>query len=31
MKYLLTLLGYEFVRPKVIWLWYYLVRKGEGE
>jgi hypothetical protein len=31
MRYILILLGYEFIRPKVIWLWYYLIRKGGGE
>jgi len=29
MKYLLILIGYEFIRPKVIWLWYYLISKGQ--
>jgi len=28
MKYLLVWAAYEFIRPKVIWLWYYLVSKG---
>ena len=28
MKYLLILAAYEFIRPKVIWLFYYLVKKG---
>ena len=29
MKYFLLWLGYEFIRPKAIWLWYYLINKGE--
>ena len=28
MKYILILLAYEFIRPKVIWLWYYLIKKA---
>ena len=28
MKYLLIWVAYEFIRPKAIWLFYYLVRKG---
>jgi hypothetical protein len=28
MKYLLIWVAYEFIRPKVIWLFYYLVKKG---
>jgi len=31
MAYFLLWLGYEFIRPKLIWLWYYLIRKGTGE
>lgn len=31
MKYILIFLAYEFVRPKIIWLWYYLVKKGSDE
>ena len=31
MKYLLVLIGYEFIRSKMIWLWYFLIRKGQGE
>jgi len=31
MKYLLVLVGYEFLRSKMIWLWYYLIKKGGGE
>jgi hypothetical protein len=31
MAYFLCWLGYEFIRPKLIWLWYYLIRKGTGE
>ena len=29
MKYFLALIGYEILRPKVIWLWYYLIKKGQ--
>jgi hypothetical protein len=28
MKYILIWAAYEFIRPKVIWLFYYLVKKG---
>jgi len=28
MKYFLLLIGYELIRPKVIWLWYYLIKIG---
>ena len=28
MKYILIWAAYEFIRPKVIWLFYYLIRKG---
>ena len=28
MKYVLIWAAYEFIRPKVIWLFYYLIRKG---
>jgi len=31
MGYVLLWLGYEFIRPKLIWLWYYLIKKGQGE
>jgi len=27
MNYILVWLSYEFIRPKVIWLWYYLINK----
>ena len=27
MKYILIWLTYEFVRSKIIWLWYYLIKK----
>jgi hypothetical protein len=30
MKYLLIWIGYELLRPKVIWLLNYLIRKGGG-
>jgi hypothetical protein len=29
MKYILIWVTYEFIRPKVIWLWYYLISKGD--
>jgi hypothetical protein len=29
MKYILIFAGYEFIRPKLIWLFYYLIKKGE--
>jgi hypothetical protein len=29
MKYLLIWLGYEFIRPKLIWFFHYLIKKGE--
>jgi len=28
MKYILVLIVYEFLRSKMIWLWYYLIKKG---
>jgi hypothetical protein len=28
MKYILILAVYEFLRSKIIWLWYYLIKKG---
>lgn len=28
MRVILIWLGYEFIRPKMIWLWDYLIRKG---
>jgi len=31
MKYILILMAYEFLRSKIIWLWYYLIKKGQGE
>jgi len=31
MKYILILFAYEFLRSKMIWLWYYLIKKGQGE
>jgi hypothetical protein len=27
-KYILIWLVYEFMRSKIIWLWYYLIKKG---
>ena len=29
MKYILILFAYEFLRSKLIWLWYYLINKGK--
>jgi hypothetical protein len=29
MKYVLLLAAYEFIRSKVVWLWYYLINKGQ--
>ena len=31
MKWLMIWMAYEFIRPKMIWLWYYLIKKGGGE
>jgi hypothetical protein len=31
MKYILVLVAYEYLRSKLIWLWYYLIKKGQGE
>ena len=31
MKWLMIWMAYEFMRPKMIWLWYYLIKKGGGE
>jgi len=31
MKYLLIWIAYELIRSKVIWFWYYLIKKGGGE
>jgi len=28
MNYILLLIAYEFIRKKLIWLWYYLIEKG---
>ena len=28
MKYILILVAYEFIRNKLILLWYYLIKKG---
>jgi hypothetical protein len=28
MKYVLILAAYELIRSKLIWLWYYLLKKG---
>jgi hypothetical protein len=28
MKYILVWAAYEFIRPKIIWLFYYLIKKG---
>ena len=29
MKYILIWVAYEFIRQEVIWLWYYLISKGD--
>jgi hypothetical protein len=29
MKYIFIWLAYEFIRGKLIWLWYYLIKKGQ--
>ena len=29
MKYLLIWVAYEFIRPKFIWLWYYLIKYND--
>jgi len=29
MKILFIILIWEVIRPKLIWFWYYIVRKGE--
>ena len=29
MKYVVLLAAYEFIRSKAIWLWYYLINKGQ--
>jgi len=31
MKYVLILLSYEFIRPKLIWFWYYLISKSDKQ
>jgi len=28
MNYILLLIAYEFIRSKLVWLWYYLIKKG---
>ena len=28
LKWLLVWSGYEFIRPKLIWLWHFLIKKG---
>lgn len=28
LKWLMIWSGYEFIRPRIIWLWYYLIKKG---
>ena len=30
-KYILIWAGYEFIRPHIIWLWYFLIKKGSGD
>jgi hypothetical protein len=29
MKYILIWAAYEFIRPKIVWVWYYLISKGD--
>jgi hypothetical protein len=29
MTYILIVLAYEVIRPKFIWLWYYLIKKAQ--
>jgi hypothetical protein len=29
MNYLLILIAYEFIRSKLVWLWYFLINKGK--
>jgi hypothetical protein len=31
MKYIILWVSYEFLRGKLIWLWYYLVKKGSDD
>jgi hypothetical protein len=31
MKWLMLWMAYEFIRSKMIWLWCYLIKKGQGE
>ena len=31
MKYILIWVVYEVFRSKIIWLWYYLIKKGSDE
>jgi len=31
LKLALVLIGYEVIRPKLLWLWYYLIKKGGGD
>ena len=28
MKWLVILAAYELIRSKLIWMWYYLIKKG---
>lgn len=28
MKWLMLWMAYEFMRAKMIWLWFYLIKKG---
>jgi hypothetical protein len=30
MKWILIWAAYEFIRPRIIWLWYYLINKGSN-
>jgi len=28
MKLIAAILVYEFIRPKIVWLWYFLIKIG---
>lgn len=30
MRYIILIALYELLREKLIWLWYYLIKKGQG-
>lgn len=31
MKWILIWIAYEVIRAKTIWLWYYLINKGQDD